>query len=250
MDLATIQIWWRRYPETNIGIATGAESGLVVVDIDPPKGGEESWRDITAKVGTLPLTAKVRSGGSGWHYYLKHPDGNLRVKNLSGIGGFSGVDVKADGRYIVAPPSRHIGGDKYFWQIHPDSTSPAKCPQWLLKLLNVETARLTKEALQIGKPILVGSRNESLTRIGGGMRGQGAVQEEIEAALLVVNQKRCQPPLSPPEVARIAQSVSRAVCPAMKATTGLLTCALIKEAASSSVLQPGNLWGSFTPMPF
>src|ERR1039457_6496513 len=34
-DLQRIAGWWRRWPDANIGIATGKASGLLVVDVDP-----------------------------------------------------------------------------------------------------------------------------------------------------------------------------------------------------------------------
>lgn len=41
-----IRTWWERWPDANIGIATGALSGLVVVDIDPRNGGDESYAKL------------------------------------------------------------------------------------------------------------------------------------------------------------------------------------------------------------
>jgi hypothetical protein len=66
-DPEIIKAWWSEYPKANIGIATGSESGLVVPDIDLPKGGEASWREITSRIGNMPLTPAVRTGGGGWH---------------------------------------------------------------------------------------------------------------------------------------------------------------------------------------
>ena len=65
-DEDVIRTWGKvDYPVANIGIRTGKESGLVVLDIDPDKSGEESLRQLEAQHGPLPETATVRSGGKG-----------------------------------------------------------------------------------------------------------------------------------------------------------------------------------------
>jgi hypothetical protein len=56
-----------------------------------------------------PRAPEVRSGSGGTHLYFQHPDG--RVPSRANIR--PGIDVKADGGYVVAPPSRHVSGDRY-----------------------------------------------------------------------------------------------------------------------------------------
>ena len=57
-------------------------------------------------------TATAATGGGGWHLYYRHPSGPL----LPALPGHPGVDVKADGGYVVAPPSVHPGtGRRYRW---------------------------------------------------------------------------------------------------------------------------------------
>ena len=41
MDSDLIRGWWQRWPRANVGFATGAASGLVVLDVDP-RNGEKS----------------------------------------------------------------------------------------------------------------------------------------------------------------------------------------------------------------
>lgn len=52
-------------------------------------------------------------------------------------------------------------------------------------------------------------RNQTLTSLGGTMRRRGMEDVEIYAALLAINQNRCQPPLDEDDILTIAQSVSR-----------------------------------------
>jgi putative DNA primase/helicase len=116
-DPETIKRWWGQCPEAHIGIPTGPESGLVVLDVDPRHGG-----DVNKLPGNMPLTPTAFTGGGGEHYYMQHP-GDRYIKSVSAFGGYVGIDLKADGGYIVAPPSRHISGGTYSWKIPPEGLS-------------------------------------------------------------------------------------------------------------------------------
>ena len=101
-DPAVIAEWWRRWPSANVGIRTGAECGLVVLDVDTPKGGAGTLAELERKHGKLPATARVLTGGGGEHIYFRHPGRELR--NSAGRLG-AGLDTRGDGGYVVAPPS-------------------------------------------------------------------------------------------------------------------------------------------------
>jgi hypothetical protein len=205
MNPGIIKKWWGKYPQANIGIATGPESGLLVVDLDPRNGSEASLKRLEREHGALPVfTPKVHTGGGGEHSYLAHP--GHKVKSDSGIAGYSGIDIKGDGGYVLAPPSTHISGKPYSWRISPGQPL-APCPQWLLKLL-AEAPNQVARRHGNDEPILKGQRNEKLTSLAGSMRRRGMGPEEIKAALLAVN-SRCEPALPEAEVRRIAQSVGR-----------------------------------------
>jgi hypothetical protein len=94
-----------KVPGGLLAIRTGAAAGLAVVDIDPRNGGQVDPALMTP-------TATVATGGGGWHLYYRHPGGPL----LAALPGRAGVDVKADGGYVVAPPSAGPGtGRRYRW---------------------------------------------------------------------------------------------------------------------------------------
>ncbi|HXQ42246.1 MAG TPA: bifunctional DNA primase/polymerase, partial [Candidatus Udaeobacter sp.] len=95
--------WFDRWPDMNIGIVTGAVSGLVVLDVDPRHGGEASLRQLEEAYGRLAETIEAETGGGGRHLYLQMPPRLLR--NKAGLA--AGVDVRADGGIVVAPPSVH-----------------------------------------------------------------------------------------------------------------------------------------------
>lgn len=102
-DENTIREWWTRWPQANIGLLTGAVSGVIVLDIDPRHGGDKTIEALQKQFGDLPLTWSVKTGGGGWHLYFKHPGG--RIGNSAGKIG-EGIDLRGDGGYIVFPPSR------------------------------------------------------------------------------------------------------------------------------------------------
>ena len=94
------------HPRGLLAIRTGAASGLLVVDIDPHHGG-------TLLPGLMPPTLAVRTGSDGWHLYYTHPGIHVPSKPLPG---YDGIDIKADGGYVVAPPSTHPDtGRPYGW---------------------------------------------------------------------------------------------------------------------------------------
>ena len=213
----TIQGWWNQWPQANVGIVTGALSGLVVLDVDPRHGGPDSLSDLEARHGDLPQTARTRTGGGGTHVLFAHPGGT--VKNKAGFA--PGLDVRGDGGYIVAPPSRHASGDGYEWAIHPDDVLLAPIPEWLLAVIKGDGQADVRRADSNGPNghrlyselamgvIGEGSRNAALTSLGGYLRSAGFAGDMIAVVLKSVNAERCDPPLNDDEVEGIAQSVCR-----------------------------------------
>lgn len=127
-DEAAIREWWRKWPDAGIGIPTGVASGWLVLDIDPRHGGDVSLDRLKSEHGALPQTVESLTGGGGRHLLFRHPGGTIK----STTGALApGVDVKADGGYIVAPPSLHDEtGRRYEWEVsrQPDETPPADLP--------------------------------------------------------------------------------------------------------------------------
>ena len=85
-DPITIQGWWVCYPDANIGIATGPESGLVVVDVDPRHGGNESKKKME-KLGNFPYTVMAYTGGDGEHILMAHPGNGQKIRAKKKPGG-------------------------------------------------------------------------------------------------------------------------------------------------------------------
>ena len=204
-DPGAVAAWWKRWPDAHVGVATGA--GLVVVDIDPRHGGDDTFVDLKRTHGALPDTLEVLTGSDGRHIYLRVP-ADASVTNSAGVLG-PGVDVRGEGGYVVAPPSGHISGGTYRWESssRPEEITIAEAPEaWL----NAMRARPKLRALPGGgEPIAEGGRNEALFRRGAFMRAARFEREGIVAALLAENDAHCNPPLDPAEVKAIAASVCR-----------------------------------------
>jgi Bifunctional DNA primase/polymerase, N-terminal len=127
--LDNVATWWRWSRRANVGIRTGPESGLVVLDVDGASGAR-GLRALVADYAPFE-TAWVRTGG-GWHAYFAHPGGAL-PSSARQVG--EGLDVRADGSYVVAPPSRHANGRTYRWIVLPPPTGELPpMPAWLLRL--------------------------------------------------------------------------------------------------------------------
>lgn len=205
-DSETIKKWWEKYPRANIGIPTGPESGIVALDNDPRHGGDESKRRLERR-GNFPYTSTAHTGGKGEHTMMAHPGSGVKIKSRP-LPGYPGIDIKADGGYIVAPPSNHISGGSYSWKIPPDNTPLAKIPDWLMALLIQDDSPQRQGESRTGEPIPEGQRNGVLTSLAGTMRRRSMSYEGMVAALLAENQ-RCDPPLPEHEVLTIAKSVAR-----------------------------------------
>lgn len=192
-DPDQIRKWWKKWPNANIGMPT---TGRVVIDFDKGKGGEDSRTDLETEYEELPLTLTHRTGGGGLHYIYDNPTGE-KVTSVNGLR--EGVDRKADGGYIIMPPSLHKSGKRYK-ALNKEEIAPA--PEWLMKL----------ESTQKGKfdtPIEEGGRQNEYTRLAGSMRAAGASEDDIYIGLKVKNERPGQDPLPDKELRSIAKSVAQ-----------------------------------------
>lgn len=206
LDTARIVAWWDSHPELGIGIATGSVSGIVVLDVDGQKGFA-CLQKYMGRFGSLPATPCSHTGGGGWHAIFQYPTGRTIKSSVAALG--DGLDIRADGGYIVAPPTLHPSGNPYKWaEQRPLSMSLAPCPEWLLEQLAQRSQRLGP-TLDVETQIPEGQRNNTLASLAGSIRRIGADAEEILSFLLTVNAKRCKPPYPEEKVAAIARSISR-----------------------------------------
>jgi len=99
-----IEQWWDTYPKSNIGIITGAISGITVVDIDT--GG-----DTVVPLDTFPETYTVKTPSGGYHLYYKY-DATIK-QTANTYPQYPHLDIRNDGGYVVGPGSDNGKGGKY-----------------------------------------------------------------------------------------------------------------------------------------
>jgi len=199
-----VSSWWHRQPEANVGVLTGAVSGLVVLDLD----GEAGRASVAGM--QIPATPIVHTG-HGWHYYFAHPGGH--VENAVGL--LPGVDVRGDGGYVVAPPSIHQSGARYEWLIAPSEVPLAETPDWIVRrdARNVVQARESRPRDNwpdlLRRHVPEGRRNQTLTRIAGYLLRQHGLNHYSALELVFAwNLVYCSPPLSREEVLGIFNSIA------------------------------------------
>ena len=232
-DKNSINAWWRRSPFANIGIRTGDVSGFDAIDIDPRHLGDETWQWVQNEFGTLPDTPIALTGGGGTHILIKH-SGKLHSQNNI----LTGIDIKANGGYILVEPSNHISGSNYVWELssHPTDTPLIDLEvtaNGVFNLLNESQSRgaVLSHSDQVGSnnpnispesitapvseqmagvtTIGEGSRNSQLTSVAGSLRRRGLGADEIALIIHQYNSRFCEPPLEAVEVDRIAHGMMR-----------------------------------------
>jgi hypothetical protein len=186
-----IKAWWATWPEANVGLVTGAVSGLVVIDLDTA-AAKDKLKDL---VPGFDFSAVPRSRtGNGWQIFFKHP--GLTITNRAGV--LPGLDVRGDGGYVVAPPSIHPNGKQYRWEV-PLSDELPKLPVELFKLIsspggsceNGYRERFDTAQALAGVP--EGQRDETLFKLGCKLRAADIPQAMAESLILEAA-RNCEPP--------------------------------------------------------
>ena len=203
-DPEKINEWWTVHPDANVGIATGDMSGGLVaidMDIDKEKGkdGYHSFMDwCKANFLVLPDSWLSITGRGGYH---------LIYRSLfpvpSKIGWLEDVDIRANGGYIVAPPSVHPNGTLYQWEQDPAEyelvTTDDTDVEYIMNSV-LSSNKSAGEPLKVPEEIPEGHRDEFMFKLACKYQAMGMSDTEMEAALKVANQERCKPPLTDKEI--------------------------------------------------
>lgn len=107
-DRKKLSAWWKRWPSANVGLATGALSGIVVLDVDGPDGAESLQR-LAGDDPTILDTRIHQTGSGGTHLLYRHP-GFVCANATRPL---PGIDIRGDGGLIILPPSLHRSGSRY-----------------------------------------------------------------------------------------------------------------------------------------
>jgi hypothetical protein len=138
--MAQVESELARYPMANLGILTGPDSGIWVLDVDPRHGGALALTALETKHGKLPDTYRVRTGSGGWHFYFLLPD-DFTPTNANRLP--VGLDTRGAGGQVVAPGSVTLFGS---YTVERD-VPPVPAPEWLLDCIRpvAVTERATPE---------------------------------------------------------------------------------------------------------
>jgi len=192
----------------NLGIATGPISNLLVLDLDSHK---DSYDRELVQSFNLPFTPTQTTASGGSQLFFRLPAG-VSIKNLVCIGSKdSGIDIRAEGGMVIAPPSKTPYGE-YYWEIGPDDTPFAEVPPVLLDLLIKQTEGENKTKAKL--PELVGlkegeGRNNAMTSFVGKLlcaTYPNKWEEEVWPAAQAVNETY-EPPMSQNELQSIYSSI-------------------------------------------
>lgn len=214
-DTIQIKKWWSKRPNANIGVRTGKESNILVIDIDISKGdGEASLKEMIKEIGELPPTLEQKTGSGGHHLIYEYPSEH-KIKTLAGIE--ENIDIRNDGGYIVAPPSTHISGNKYEWI----NTNPILklSESWIKRLEegkrekkypSTKDKKNDKRSLKNTKKdkFFEGSRNDAIFKYGIGLLHNDSDESRRWEKIRKFNEENCNPPLDETELKQIANSIS------------------------------------------
>lgn len=164
LDEATIRRWWMRHPQANVAIRTGE---IVVIDVDPDRGGAASLSALEREHGKLPATRTAETGGGGAHFYFAADPGEPVRSSVDALG--LGLDTRGQGGYVIAPPSNHASGGQYRWK----AELPLRpLPEWVARHCRALRTRqhswpidgLIPELLEmVGRE--EGTRNDTLNKV-------------------------------------------------------------------------------------
>jgi len=199
---------WAKWPAAMIGIPTGEQYGILVIDCDTPKG-YETVQELLPDSLVMPV---ARTPRGGWHLWFKYPPGsNITI----GAGLMPGVDFRGTGGYIIAPPSVNGNGRAYRWEhgLALGEVEPSTVPDALLKKISLYIGAgggRPQETTKDHKYFHEGRRDEDLFRVANSLVITGCELPFIEQALktLALN---CIPPFSQKDAhAKIESAMKRA----------------------------------------
>ncbi len=205
-DPDTIRAWWKQQPLCNVAIATGAVSGVFVLDVDG-LDAEAALRRLEEEYGAaLPETVEVITA-RGRHIYFNWPNQPVR-NSASKIG--THLDIRGDGGYVIAPPSVHPSGRRYCWSVD-SANSIADAPGWLLakqKGVVAATPTLSPEWRALIEGVSEGARDCTLAKLAGHLL-RHRVDPFVTLGLLQSwNVTCCVPPLPAADIERIVNSIA------------------------------------------
>jgi Bifunctional DNA primase/polymerase, N-terminal/Primase C terminal 1 (PriCT-1) len=205
-----IRAWWSEIPQANVAVATGSVSGIFVLDVDG-MDAEAGLHRLEASHGALPPTVESITA-RGRHLFFRAS--GAPVRNSVGKVAPS-IDVRANGGYVLVPPSIHPSGRAYAWSV--DSANAfADAPQWLLDKVTDRTngkGKIEATPAAEWREIVEGSlpdgrRDCTVTRLTGYLLRRYVDPCMVLELMRSFNITHGVPPLPDEDVRRIVNSIS------------------------------------------
>jgi hypothetical protein len=174
-DRAQISAWSRAHPDANIAAATGAKSGIIVIDLDPRSGSDATLRKLAEAGKRLTNTVTAVTPRGGNHLYYAY-DPRVRVSRANALG--PGIDIKTDGGYIVLPPSWWSEVNAaYRWLAPPRGNCLPSLPRWVIEALKPPAQQMRQSMKSIDLGDLKGYRRQAMADLDTAMRSMAQLQD-------------------------------------------------------------------------
>lgn len=191
--------WFNTLTNAGIGIVTGKISNIIVLDVE-----NDCPIPIEELLKRYPTQMISRSGSGGYHLFYQYPTGVSRVSNRVCI--FEGADLRADGGFIVLPPTMHpTSGKRYEWV---SRGYPGTFPKALLDLESRPKTQSEGWITEALRGVSEGGRNDTCARLAGYFFKKGMSSDIVEALLLDWNERN-DPPLPIGEIRATMKSIER-----------------------------------------
>jgi hypothetical protein len=135
----TIEDWWKRWPQANIGIPTGWGAKFFALESDPQSGGPEERAELVERYGPIGDTAEQITGDGGRQWFFSIPSGIVSPGSIvpARINIGPGLNLKCgSGEYVLLEPSLHISGRRYTFDCPGGRDALqhlAPAPDWLIE---------------------------------------------------------------------------------------------------------------------
>lgn len=209
-DRQTVDQWFAGLSGAGVGMVTGRISNVVVLDVE-----SDCPIPIEDLLHRYPTQLVSRTGSGGYHLFFQYPQGVGRISNRVRI--FEGADLRADGGFIVLPPTLHACGRRYEWiRRGPMGAFPKELLDLQSRPRSQEGDGWITEALRgVGE----GGRNDACARLAGYFFKKGMERDIVEALLLDWNERN-DPPMPAREVRTTVASIERShACAGAKFTS-------------------------------
>lgn len=191
--------WFTHLSGAGVGVVTGKISGILVLDVE-----NTCPQPIENILRKYPTNMVSRTGSGGYHLFYQYPSNRGKVSNRVRL--FDGIDLRADGGFIVLPPTRHPSGGTYEWV---NRGMPSVFPSSILDIDSQPTSPGNDAWIsEILRGVTEGGRNDAAARLAGYFFKKGISSDIVESLLIEWNERN-DPPLPASEIRTTLKSIHR-----------------------------------------